>query len=78
MPTKLISVPTAARLLGHSPHAVRRLIKNGVLAAVQIPGTHPRVSLIEVESYIPERIRPTVTAVPVPRPKNRKENVTCQ
>lgn len=54
---KYVSIPEAARRIGKSPQSVKRLIAKGQLTAISIPGTHARVSLEEVEAYVPARLR---------------------
>ena len=54
---KFVSIPEAGRRLGRSPRTVKRLIARGQLQAISIPGTHARVSLEEVEAYVPARLR---------------------
>jgi hypothetical protein len=55
---KYISVPAAGKLLGRSPRSVRRLVDLGVLDAVRVPHTHPRLSYSQVLSHVPARLRP--------------------
>ena len=55
--TRFISLPEAGRRLGKSPRSVKRLIATGKLQAISIPGTHARVSLDQVESYVPAKLR---------------------
>ena len=54
---KFISVPEAGRRLGRSPQSVKRLIAQGKLEVISIPGTHARVSLDQVEAYVPAKLR---------------------
>jgi excisionase family DNA binding protein len=54
---KYVSVPEAGRRLGRSPRSVQRLISRGQLTAIVIPGTHARVSLDEVEAFVPAKLR---------------------
>ena len=62
---KFISVPEAGRRLGRSPQSVKRLIAQGKLEVISIPGTHARVSLHQVEAYVPAKLR--ALAPPSPR-----------
>ena len=71
--TRFVSVPEAGRRLGKSPQSVKRLIAQGKLEVISIPGCHSRVSLEEVEAFVPARLRTGSTdtvavrlAVPVP------------
>jgi len=54
---KYVSIPEAGRRLGRSPRSVKRLIARGQLSAISIPGTHTRVSLDEVDAYVPAKLR---------------------
>ncbi len=55
---QMISIPEAARRLGKSPQSVRRLIARRKLTSLQIPGTHPRVSLSELTALVNANTRP--------------------
>ena len=71
---RFLSIPEAGRRLGKSPQTIKRLIKAGRLEAIQIPGTHGRVPLAAVNSFIPAQLRiadgektePVRLAEPVP------------
>ena len=54
---KFVSVPEAGRRLGKSPQSVKRLIERGKLQAISIPGTHARVSLDQIEAFVPAPLR---------------------
>jgi excisionase family DNA binding protein len=54
---RFISIPEAGRRLSLSARTVRRLVDRGQLTAIEIPGTHPRVVLDEVEALIPPALR---------------------
>ena len=56
---KYVSIPEAGRRLGRSPRTVKRLIAKGQLTAISIPGTHSRVSLDQVEAFVPAKLRVT-------------------
>jgi len=63
---KFVSIPAAGRLLGRSPQSVKRLISQGKLEVIAIPGAHSRLSLDQVESYIPAKLRAGQPADQVP------------
>ena len=54
---KFISLPEAGRRLGKSPRSVKRLVAQGKLLAITVPGCHARVSLDQVERFVPAELR---------------------
>ena len=44
-----VSIPRAARVLGTGERAVRTLIRRGLLTSRAVPGSYPRVLLVEVQ-----------------------------
>jgi hypothetical protein len=47
-----ISLSEAGRRIGTSHTVVRRLVDRGALSLLELPGSHPRVATIEVESLV--------------------------
>lgn len=58
LPSAWLSGPDAARLLGISARAVRRLAERGQLTALEVPNCHPRYSRDDVEALRDASIRP--------------------
>jgi excisionase family DNA binding protein len=48
----------AAERLGVSRHAVRRLIQNGHLTILEVPSTHPKILLADVERIFRASVQP--------------------
>ncbi len=66
---QFLSVPSAARLLGRGPAAVRRAVARGDLPAVKVPGCQPRVPASAVAAILEAAHRPALLR----RPTNSDE-----
>lgn len=49
-----VSVPAAARRLGLSADRFRRLVKEGRVTALQLPGCHPAIPATELDRIVRE------------------------